>query len=140
MSSETRIALSVVSPSGENIARGRKTIEVRSWRPSQVPLRDLLIIENRVFLSRELPCDPDGRVVAVVDVQSVGEWLETEVDAACSKGWRPGYWAWHLVNVRAVAPRVAVPAQLGLYEVQVPGQVLFAGDSVDMRPTVGPRN
>lgn len=140
MRSDTRIALSVVSPSGENIARGRKTIEVRSWRPSKVPLRDLLIIENYVYLSRDLPCDPDGRVVAVVDVQSVGEWLETEVDAACSKGWRPGYWAWHLVNVRAVALQVAAPARLGLYEVQVPGQVLPAGDPVDMRPPAGPRH
>lgn len=111
------LALSVVSPSGENIAKGRKTIEVRSWRPDAWPLRDLLIVENHVYLSRELPCDPEGRVVAVVDVEAVGAWLEADVEPACSSGWQPGYWAWRLTHVRAVVPQVPVPARLGLYEV-----------------------
>ncbi|WP_211090190.1 ASCH domain-containing protein [Pseudothauera nasutitermitis] len=40
------LALSIVSPQGENIASGRKTLEVRSWQPPALPLHDLLIVEK----------------------------------------------------------------------------------------------
>jgi hypothetical protein len=97
-----------------------------------------LIVENQVHLSRELPCDPEGQAVAIVDVEAVSEWLETEVEPACSSAWQPGYWAWHLTHVRAVVPPGPVPARLGLYEVHVEGLVLQAGDPADLRRTPGP--
>ena len=62
------LALSIVAPNGTNIAVGRKTLEIRSWRPRQLPLRDLLIIENLVFLTGTDEVDPDGIAVAVVNV------------------------------------------------------------------------
>lgn len=63
------VALSIVSPHGVNIAAGRKTIEVRSWLPPTLPIRDLLIVENANFLTDGFQVDPNGRAVALVDVR-----------------------------------------------------------------------
>ncbi|RJG11002.1 ASCH domain-containing protein [Pseudomonas cavernicola] len=120
------LALSVVTPSGSNIAAGRKTIEVRSWKPEQLPLRNLLIIENNRFLNHELLFDPHGKAVALVDVEEIHEWQPNQVEAACSSGWQPGYWAWKLTNVRSVTAKVDVPAKLGIYEVDL-DEALLSG-------------
>jgi|GEM_PF-264741 len=114
---QTVVALSVVNPGGEHIATGRKTIEVRSWRPDRWPLRDLLIVENARFLTEEGQSDPDGRAVALVDVAMVEDWSRSQVVAACSRGWQPGYFAWYLVNVRPLQGHSRVVARRGLYEV-----------------------
>jgi len=118
------LALSIVSPHGSNIASGKKTLEVRSWRPESLPIRDLLIVENSHFLSADNPVDPDGRAVAIVDVEEIHEWQPSEVKAACSNGWEPGYLAWCLSNVRPITNtptfnNVAVPAKRKLYEVEL---------------------
>lgn len=119
----TFTALSIVAPHGTRIAEGRKTLEVRSWRPESVPLRDLLIVENGNRLSGDRPVDPDGRAVALVDVLEVHPWRADEVEAACSSGWLPGYYAWVLGNVRVLEMPQAVAARLGLYviELELPG-------------------
>ncbi|ENU46400.1 hypothetical protein F984_02439 [Acinetobacter nosocomialis NIPH 2119] len=44
------LALSVVAPNGTYIAQGVKTLEVRSWVPTELPLKDLLIVKNKNFL------------------------------------------------------------------------------------------
>lgn len=113
------LALSIVAPHGANIASGRKTIEVRSWRPEHLPLRNLLIVENRIFLTEEGQVDPDGKAVALVDIEEVHAWQASELEAACAKHWEPGYWAWRLVNVRPISAAVRVVAQRKLYEAQV---------------------
>ena len=59
-------ALSIVAPAGAHIAAGLKTLEVRRWAPPAWPLRDLLIVENRRYLSADQPRDEDGRAVAIV--------------------------------------------------------------------------
>ncbi len=114
------LALSVVRPSGSQIASGLKTIEVRPWVPDELPLQNLLIVENDAYLSDRRPEDPDGRAVALVDVASVHPWTEAEVDAAFSSGWKPGYFAWVLSNVRPLPGEEIVPARLRLYEVVSP--------------------
>ncbi|TLT95673.1 ASCH domain-containing protein [Acinetobacter baumannii] len=43
------LALSVVAPNGTRIAQRIKTLEVRSWVPAQLPLKDLFIVENQNF-------------------------------------------------------------------------------------------
>ncbi len=40
----------MVAPNGTRIAQGVKTLEVRSWVPTELPLKDLLIVENQNFL------------------------------------------------------------------------------------------
>ncbi|HNV70796.1 MAG TPA: ASCH domain-containing protein [Candidatus Ozemobacteraceae bacterium] len=113
-------ALSIVYPHGTSIARGTKTIEVRSWLPPQVPIRNLLIVENRVFLSETLQEDPDGRAVAIVDVIEVHPWRQDEVKSACSRGWQPGYFSWVLENVRPLPGMDIIPARRKLYSVLFP--------------------
>lgn len=45
--------LSIVYPNGTKIAKGKKTIEVRSWMPSIESGEDLLIVENQKYLNNE---------------------------------------------------------------------------------------
>ena len=113
------LALSIVAPNGANIAAGRKTLEIRSWRPPQLPLRDLLIIENRIFLTKEDQTDPDGVAIAVVDVEGVHAWQSTELAAACATEWTPQMWAWHLTHVRPLNGALRLPARRKLYEVDI---------------------
>lgn len=119
----THIALSIVAPNGTRIARGQKTLEVRSWHPGELPLRDLVIVENGHRLSDDRPEDPEGLAVAIVDVLEVHAWEPGEVEAACASVWHPGYHAWVLGNVRMLDPAPVVPARLGLYDIEgvIPG-------------------
>lgn len=118
-SSSPLLALSIVAPSGGYIADGRKTLEVRSWRPDEVPLRDLLIVENHKFLTAPGDSDPNGRAVALVDVIEVRPWLEGDVEAACARKWAHGYWAWVLSNVRPIAEVVQLAAERRLYRAAI---------------------
>lgn len=52
-------ALSIVLPNGTRIARGFKTIEVRSWKPTIDFENDFLIVENDYFL-KESSVDNNG--------------------------------------------------------------------------------
>ncbi|WP_312911054.1 ASCH domain-containing protein [Stutzerimonas nitrititolerans] len=112
-------AISIVSPHGTNIASGKKTLEIRSWRPESLPVRDLLIVENSEFLSIDNPIDPNGKAVAIVDIEEIHEWQPSEVAEACSSGWKPGYWAWTLSNVRPISTEQVVPAKRKLYAVEL---------------------
>jgi len=113
-------ALSVVAPSGQRIREGRKTIEVRRWQPVSLPLRHLLIVENQHYLKRgENEVDPEGYGVAWVTVSAVSSWTEAMVEMAGARVWAPGYWAWHLENVRPVPHPFWCEARLGLYELEV---------------------
>ena len=116
----TYVTLSIVSPHGKNIALGRKTIEVRSWQPLALPIKDLLIIENDNYLTQEGQTDPDGRAVALVDVAFIEPWMPSQVEAACSNGWKSGYFAWHLENVRPLIPSSRIMAARKLYKVELP--------------------
>lgn len=46
-------ALSVVAPSAERIVQGLKTLEIRSWQPQTIPLKNIVIVENQHFLRNE---------------------------------------------------------------------------------------
>ena len=95
-------------------------MEVRSWQPAPaLPLRDLLIVENHIYLREPGQVDPDGIAVALVDVVQVQPWLPAQVEAALSSGWVPGYYAWQLSNVRPLNGRLCVSAERGLYEVEL---------------------
>ena len=113
------LALSIVAPHGRNIAIGRKTLEVRSWRPPRLPLTDLVIVENDVFLLEDGQTDPGGRAVALVDVTLVEPWQPADLAAACATRWEAGYHAWHLRNVRPLAYDRPVLAARKLYEVDL---------------------
>ena len=102
-------ALAVLSPAGKLIAQGRHRIELRSWQPEQLPLRDLLIVESQRQIAHAEQWDPDACGVALVDVLSVKPWVGA-----------PGMYAWELSNIRPICPKLGpLPARSGLYPVQL---------------------
>ena len=109
-------ALSVVTRAGELIASGAKTLEIRRWRPDTCPLVDLAIVQNARRLTRASPFDPDGRVVAVVDVVAIRPWEPADAEASCST-WEPGWLAWELRRIRRVVDGPIAPAQRRIYDI-----------------------
>ena len=115
------LALSVVAPAGDWIRSGKKTLEIRQWAPEQLPLRNLVIIQNTKRLSRDgLHEDPEGEVMALVDVDSVECWKESEFEQACASFWEKGWLAWKLSNIRPLSFQKQFPARLRLYPVDLP--------------------
>ncbi len=110
-------ALSIVRPSGERIAAGLKTLEVRRWRPSLAPSEDLLIIENGRFLHQEGDEDADGVPVAIVRVGAVRPFTPADMAAACASRFEEGWLAWELWDVRPLHTHRRLRAARGLYEV-----------------------
>ncbi len=113
-------ALSIVNPAGSRIAGGRKTIEVRRWRPDLPPGEDLLIVENGRFLMEDGDEDPDGRVVAIVRVGAVRPWTADDLEASCATGFEAGWLAWELYDVRPVTSATPVLAARRLYDLTLP--------------------
>lgn len=111
-------ALSIVAPSGQRIAQGMKTLEVRSWQPEQLPLKNLLIVENKFFLNHDAD-EELGVAVALVDVESVHVWQPNEVEAACASYWAEGYFAWQLSNIRPIKDKIEVPAKRKIYLIEM---------------------
>lgn len=114
------LALSVVAPVGERILLGKKTLENRQWQPDELPLRNLLIVQNEVRLSSAgVSEDPCGEAVALVDIEEVVTWTEDGLVASCASYWEEGWLAWKVSNVRPVKCGHAVPAKLRIYQVEV---------------------
>lgn len=111
-------ALSIVVPSGSKIAQGLKTLEIRSWIPEQLPLKDLVIVENLHFLSAEYT-EEMGKAVAIVDIESVHPWREDECAAACANDWAEGYFAWVISNVRPITQPLGVFAKRKIYFIDI---------------------
>ena len=111
-------ALSVIEKAGIAIASGKKTLEIRRWRPDRLPLIDLAIVQSKERLSRENPVEEDGKVVAIVDVRKVREWRKSDAEGACSE-WEEGWLAWELENVRKVSNVILAPAKLRIYEIDL---------------------
>lgn len=112
-------ALSIVEPHGQNIAQGRKRLEVRSWKPAKLPLYNLVIVENKNLLLKEND-EEDGYVVALVDVHAIHLWQRDEVEAACANNWAEGYYAWELTNIRKINLNIKASTKRKLYPVELP--------------------
>lgn len=113
-------ALSIVYPAGTRIASGHKTLEIRSWEPPTLPLRNLLIVENRRRLDHDGDTDPDGKAVAVIDIEEVRDWTEADAQKDGHTYVR-GYFAWVISNVRPINDPMAAPAERLIYQVEIPG-------------------
>ncbi|MDT8997784.1 hypothetical protein RQP53_00680 [Paucibacter sp. APW11] len=108
-SDQSLTALAVLSPAGKLIAQGRHRIELRSWQPPVLPLRNLLIVESQRQVAAEGQWDPEACGVALVDVLSVSPWSGA-----------PGMYAWELSNIRPICPKLCpLPARSGLYSVNL---------------------
>jgi hypothetical protein len=107
--------LSIVYPNGSKIARGEKTIEVRSWKPPEDFEGDLLIVENKKFLHKEGETDTEGIPVALVKIKNVRVYEESDIAAACASRWESGYFSWELFDVRPLNTSEKVLAARGIY-------------------------
>lgn len=112
------LALSIVTPNGTRIAEGIKTLEVRSWVPTKLPIKDLLIVENQKFLVKDTD-EEEGVAVALVDVDSIHAWRNDEIEPACATAWDEGYFAWVLSNVRHIKQPLKVLAKRKIYQVEL---------------------
>ncbi len=110
-------ALSVVQKAGKLISSGEKTLEIRKWKLDELPLVNLAIVQNKRRLTKEDPIDPNGSVVAVVDVTHIRKWTPEDAEETCSE-WEEGWLAWELKNVRKVTSPLAAPAKRKIYEIE----------------------
>ncbi|GEM_PF-3754985 len=92
-------ALSVVAPNAGRIVQGQKTLEVRSWHPEALPLKDVVIVENQNFLLQD-GAEESGLAVALVDIEAVHAWRVDEVEAA------HGEW----MKLKQLAPHIGLKA------------------------------
>ncbi len=108
-------ALSVKQPWANMIASGEKTIETRVWCTEY--RGDLLIVS-----SKNPNVQPAGCALAIVELVDCRPMtVSDERDAHCAL--YPNAFAWVLRNIRKVTPWT-VKGQLGLYDVEVPGNRL----------------
>lgn len=111
-------ALSIVFPNGQKIVQGQKTLEIRSWLPDQLPLKNLVIVENKNFLNQEMEQE-QGVAIALVDIESVHPWKQNEFDAACANYWEEGCFAWVLSNIRLIDPVIESVAKRKIYDIEL---------------------
>ena len=111
-------ALSIVSPSVQNIVDGKKIVEIRRWLPPEIPFLDLVLVENEIYLTEEGQEDPNGLVRAIVDITGVHEWTREEAE---SQGidWIPNYVCWELSNVRRIEPPIPCIARRKIYKINM---------------------
>lgn len=101
-------AISIRQPYANQIASGRKTIEVRSW-----PTRhrgDILIC-----VSASPKIEPCGVALCIANLVDCRPMTRTDENPALSKLPAEGAWAWVLSDVRLIAP-FPVRGRLGIYE------------------------
>ena len=107
-------AITVHNPFATLIARGEKTLEIRSWK---TPYRgDILIVCSR----REYADCPRGVALCIVRLADVRPFTPADAPAACI-AYQLGLWAWVLADVRLVTP-FPVRGKQGFYDVAYPAQ------------------
>jgi len=112
-------ALSVVAPAGDKIATKKKSIEVRSWAPEEIPLLNVAIVQNENYLLESGQEGENGYVVAIVDFIKIEPWTEVQQKEACSKEWSFGYVGWKISNVRKLKKPIKVIAKRKIYEIEL---------------------
>ncbi len=115
-------ALSIVSPSVQNILAGKKVVEIRRWLPPEIPFLNLVLVENEIYLTEEGQEDPNGLARAIVDITGVHEWTP---EGAKSQGveWSPDYICWELSNVRCIEPPIPCVARRRIYKIDINAQL-----------------
>lgn len=111
-------ALSIVAPSGTKIINKEKTLEIRSWQPDILPLKNLVIVENKNFLNSDFQ-EEEGVAIALVDIESIHEWQEHEIEAACASYWEKGYYAWIISNIRVIRQPIKTIAKRKIYSLNL---------------------
>ncbi len=117
-------ALSIVSPSVQNILVGKKGVEIRRWLPPEIPFFNLVLVENEIYLTEEGQEDPNGLARAIVDITGVHEWSQEEAESQGLE-WIPNYVSWELSNVRCIEPPIRCVARRKIYKIDVEATSMF---------------
>ncbi len=117
-------ALSIVSPSVQNILVGKKGVEIRRWLPPEIPFFNLVLVENEIYLTEEGREDPNGLARAIVDITGVHEWSQEEAESQGLE-WIPNYVCWELSNVRCIEPPIRCVARRKIYKIDVEATSMF---------------
>lgn len=105
---------SIVAPNARCIAETMKTLELRSWQHEQLPVKNLLIIENKNFLNHPEAEEQEG-ALALIDVDSVHILKPHEVGAECASDCAECYFAWQLSNILLIKNHVEASAKRKIY-------------------------
>lgn len=117
------LALSIMYPAVQHILSGYKKIEIRSWVPSNsLPIRDLILVENNIYLN-DGDVDINGTAVAMVDIVSykklsLSEFNKLDATSTLNKKWRSDYYSWEIANVRSILPTPCI-AMRDIYSIQI---------------------
>ncbi|EWH10912.1 hypothetical protein DS2_06461 [Catenovulum agarivorans DS-2] len=72
------LALSIVSPWGNKIVDQTKQLEIRSWRPDKLPMLNVALVQNNIWLNTPGQEDPAGQVVAIIDITNCRPWVKED--------------------------------------------------------------
>lgn len=106
-------AISIRQPHIELIMRGKKTLEVRSWRTK---IRgDVLLCASAAPKMYNLPT---GQALCIVNIIDCRLFLPADVKKACCDHINDFY-VWELANIRKIQP-FPVKGRLNFYQIQLP--------------------
>jgi len=111
-------AISVISPWGDMITNGKKILEIRSWEPNIIPMKNIALVQNKIRLSKENQVDPSGQIIAVIDILDTTPWVQEDCRiAGCDETqFSEGYIAWRIGNVRKLTNPVNAVAKRKFYD------------------------
>jgi len=113
-------AVSVIAPLGDFIAQGKKTIDIRDFIAADLlPTQDLLIVQTKKSLTKELPEDLDARGVCLVRVKEMRKFIYADRAEAKTERFDENWYAWVLTDVRPLNPKIKTRAACGLYQVEI---------------------
>lgn len=115
------LAISIVSPWGDKIVDRTKQLEIRSWRPDELPILNVALVQNNIRLNAPGQEDPAGQVVAIIDITNCRPWVKEDcARSGCDEAlFESGWLAWEISNIRKLAKPVKAVAKRKFYELSV---------------------
>lgn len=116
-------ALSIIYPAVTNIIEKKKNVEIRSWYPKEIPLYNLLLVENNIYLN-ENDIDINATAIAIVDIISVKHWTLQDFnnqtnEIVLDKIWKDNYYMWEINNIRTLKKSFKCYARKGIYRLEI---------------------
>lgn len=109
-------ALSVIKPYGDMIMSRIKQIEVRSWYPENLPLKDIVLVQNINRLSSTYE-EEAGFAVGLIDIEKCRTWDKNDLEKSCCDTYTEGYYAWEISNIRPFKKYIPIIARRKIYEI-----------------------
>ncbi|WP_068871179.1 ASCH domain-containing protein [Edwardsiella tarda] len=116
-------ALSILKPAVDLILDGKKNIEIRSWLPPEIPMKNIVIVQNKKYLSSDEDID-DGVALAIVDFTEFNIWTEDDYNengfsVSMGRTWKEGYFTWKIENIRKLKKPILCKAMKGIYQLEL---------------------